>query len=139
MVVLLWLFGLQFLAGMTLNLFVGLPKTHPGAGGEYFSSSWASLLWALGDGGGWALLVHAWLAVVLFVGTLALFLRSLTTGGRGWRWPSGTATFFTLGALFNGLSFADYGEGFSSMIMASCWLIGVALLVFLLVRAKGGP
>lgn len=77
--------------------------------------------------------------MLLFIATLTLFLRSLTAGGRGWRWPSGTSALFTLGALFNGLSFADYGEDFSSMIMASCWLIAVALLLFLLVRAKESP
>jgi hypothetical protein len=135
-VFLLWIFGLQFLAGMILNLFVELPKTHPGAGGEYFSSSWASLLWALGGGSGWALAVHTWLALLLFLGTLLLFLRSLVAGGQGWRWPSGIAALLTLGAVFNGLSFADYGEAFSSMIMASCWLVAVALLVFALIRAQ---
>ncbi|WP_146070353.1 hypothetical protein [Arthrobacter sp. GMC3] len=138
-VIVLWLFGLQFLAGMILNLFVELPTTHPGAGGEYFSSSWKSLLWSMSDGGGWALLIHAWLAVLLFAGTLGLFLRSLPAGGRHWRWPSSIAALFTLGALFNGLSFADYGEDFSSMIMALCWLVAVALLVFALVRTGRKP
>lgn len=135
-VVMLWLFGLQFLAGMLLNLFVKIPKTHPGTtGGEYFSRSWSSLLWALSGGGGWALLVHASIAVVLFLGALALFLRSLGRSGRGWRWASGIAAFFPLGALFNGLSFLDFDEDFSSMIMAACWLIAVSLTVFLVARS----
>ncbi len=129
-IVLLWLFGIQFLAGMILNLFVELPKTHPGTSGdEYFSRSWASLLWAISGGGGWTLVVHASIAVLLFLGALILFLRSLGHDGLGWRWATGIAAFFTLGALFNGLSFADYGEDFSSMIMASCWLIAVGALV----------
>lgn len=138
-VVLLSLFGVQFLAGMTLNLFVELPQTHPGSSGEYFSRSWASLLWSLGGGAGWALLVHAWLAVLLALGTVLLFLSSLTSGGRGWRWPSATAALFTVGALFNGLSFADYGEDYSSLIMASCWLVAVAILVFALARTRSEP
>jgi hypothetical protein len=37
--------------------------------------------------------------------------------------------------LFNGLSFTDFGEDFSSMIMASCWLIAVGALVIRISRA----
>ncbi len=133
----LWLFGLQFLAGMVLNLFVTIPKHHPGTGaGDYFSRSWSSLLWALSGGAGWALQVHATIALILFLGMLALFLRGLAPSGRGSRWATGVAAFFTLGALFNGLSFLDFNEAFSSMIMAGCWLIVVALLVFVLVRSR---
>jgi hypothetical protein len=136
-IVLLWLFAVQFLAGMTLNLFIQIPKHHPGTvGANYFSQSWSSLLWALSGGGGWALVVHASLAVVLFLGTLALFLCSLRPSGRGWRWGTGIASLVTLGALFNGLSFLDFNEDFSSMIMAIGWLVVVAILAFLLVRSR---
>lgn len=127
------LLGVQFLAGTILNLFVQLPASHPGTtGGGYFGRSWASLLWALSDGGGWPLVVHASLAVILFLVTLALFVRTLVRRERGWRWGTGVAWFFTLGALFNGLSFTDYGEDANSMIMASCWLVVVIALVIVL-------
>lgn len=138
-VFLLWLFGLQFLAGTTLNLFLELSKTHPGAGGVYFPSSWASLLWPMGGGAGLTLLVHAWLAVLLVLGTVLLFLRSLASGGHRRRWPSGIAAYFTLAALFNGLSFADHGEDLSSLVMDSYWLIAVSLLIFSLVRTRPEP
>lgn len=134
------LLALQFVAGMILNLFVQLPRSHPGTtGGDYFARSWASLLWALSGGGGWSLIVHASLAVILFLVTLALFVRSLVGRVRGWRWGSGIAWFFTFGALFNGLSFADYNEDFSSMIMASCWLVVVIALVILVTRGASRP
>lgn len=132
---LLWLFGLQFVAGMTLNLFVKLPATVPGANGGYFSNSWANFLWAVRGEGGPALMAHALLGTLLFLGTLAFFLICLAAKAHGWRWPSGIASLFTLAALFNGLSFVDYGHDFSSMIMASCWLVAVSLLVFLVARA----
>jgi hypothetical protein len=136
-VLLLWLFGVQFVAGMVLNLFTAIPKHHPGSSGaDYFSQSWASLVWSLSGAGGWALVVHAALAVVLFGGTLTLFIRSLVPAARGWRVGSGIAALVTLGALFNGLSFLDFNEDFSSMIMASCWLVVVSILVFMLVRAR---
>ena len=134
-IALLWGFAVQFVLGMTLNLFVTIPAHHPGAGGaEYFATSLASLGWALAFGGGPALFVHAWLALLLSAGCLALFIASLTPAGRGWRWLSGIATLFTLGATFNGMSFLDYNEDFSSMIMAACWLIAVGALVAGLVR-----
>ncbi|MEO8906465.1 MAG: hypothetical protein ABI310_00180, partial [Microbacteriaceae bacterium] len=86
----LMIFAVQFLAGMLLNLFVTLPKVHPGSSGEnYFARSWASLLWALGGGGGWTLLVHASIAIALLILTLTLFIRSFSPRGRGWRWGSG--------------------------------------------------
>lgn len=133
--ILLILFGVQFFAGMVLNLFVTLPKTHPGTNGDnYFAGSWASLLWALSGGAGWTLIVHTVIALVLLLGTLALFIRSLATRGRGWRWGSGIAWVFTLGALFNGLSFADYNHDVSSMIMASCWLIALTATAVPLTR-----
>jgi hypothetical protein len=136
-ILLLWLFAIQFLAGMVLNLFTEIPKDHPGTiAGNYFAQSWASLLWALSGDAGWALFTHATIAIILFIGTLALFLRSLTPSGRGWRWGTGVAAFVTLGALFNGLSFLDFNQDFSSMIMASCWLVVVSILVLLLARTR---
>jgi hypothetical protein len=64
--------------------------------------------------------VHASIAVTLLIGTIALFVRAPSPRARGWRWGSGIAALFTLAALFNGLSFADYNQDFSSMIMATC-------------------
>jgi hypothetical protein len=121
---LVW-YAVQFIAGMTLNLFVTLPTTHPGTvGADYFARSGASLLWALAGSGGPALLIHAWIAVILLIGAVALFVQSLRRGGRGWRLGSGIATFFTL------------NEDFSSAIMAGCWLIAVAAVITPLIRTS---
>jgi hypothetical protein len=133
---LVW-YAVQFIAGMTLNLFVTLPTTRPGTvGADYFARSGASLLWALAGSGGPALLIHAWIAVILLIGAVSLFVQSLRRGGRGWRLGSGIAAFFTLGALFNGMSFLDYNEDFSSAIMAGCWLIAVAAVITPLIRTS---
>lgn len=137
---LVWAFGVQFVLGMLLNLFVTLPAAHPGAGGaEYFSTSLASLIWALSFGGGWALFVHTAMGVLLSIGTLAVFFRSLSPAGRGWRWITGIAALFTIGATFNGLSFLDYDNDVSSAIMAGCWLIAVGALVIGLIRSDPAP
>jgi len=122
---------------MTVNHFVKLPTTQPGiTGGEYFDRSGVSLLWALSGAGGPSLLIHTWIAFSLVIGAIALFVQSLRSGGQGWRWASGIAALFTLGALFNGMSFMDYNEEPSSAIMADCWLTAVTALVTPLVRTR---
>jgi hypothetical protein len=141
-VALLIALGLQFTVGMVLNLFVELPKTHPGStGDEYFTRSFTSLGWALSGGGGWALFTHALIGSLIFLGSLAFFVTSLWRRERGWRWVAGLTAFFTFGAFFNGMSFVDYGEDFSSAIMAGCWLVAVTCLIVGIARPRvsGGP
>lgn len=128
-------YGIQFLLGMALNLFVSLPTTHPGTvGSNYFARSGQSLMWALMNKGGWALTVHATLALLLALGSIGLFVSALRRDGRGWQVASGIAALLTVGALFNGLSFLNYNENVSSMIMAVGWLGAVTALSFALAR-----
>src|ERR1700676_3641916 len=118
---------LQFLAGMLLNLFITIPSTHPGSSGsEFFSRSSHSLVWALSTHGGWELAFHAYLALVLVLGSFSLFIRAVIAHNKDWSIAGGVAALFTLGAFFNGLSFVNYNKNVSSMIMATCWLIAVA-------------
>jgi hypothetical protein len=132
---LLFGYGLQFLVGILLNLFVTLPASHPGStGNEYFARSAHSLIWAFSGTGGWELALHAYIALGLVLSSAALFIRSLKQHNRRWEIAGGIAAFFTLGAFFNGLSFVNYNEDVSSFIMATCWLIAVGALVVGLVR-----
>lgn len=105
-------------------------------GDEYFTRSFTSLGWALSGSGGWALFTHALIGSLLFAGAVAFFIVCLARRARGWRWLSGLTAFFTFGAFFNGMSFVDYGEDFSSAIMAGCWLAAVTCLVVALVRPR---
>ena len=133
-------YSAQFVAGMLLNLFVKIPDLHPGTSGdEYFSRSFTSLVWALSGEGGTALFIHALLGSALFAGAVTIFVASLVRRARGWRWLTGIAAFFTFGAFFNGMSFLDYGEDFSSAIMAGCWLISTGAIVVALIRYQPRP
>ncbi|KHK96537.1 hypothetical protein LK09_14380 [Microbacterium mangrovi] len=133
-------YALQFVLGMTLNLFVTIPDVHPGTSGdEYFSRSFTSLLWALSGAGGPALFTHALVGAALFAGSVTLFVTCVLRRARGWRWLTGIAAFFTFGAFFNGMSFLDYGEDFSSAIMAGCWLIATGAIVVALIRREQRP
>jgi hypothetical protein len=121
---------------MTLNLFMKLPNSHPGTSDNgYFVRSLHSFAWALSGSGGVALAIHVYIALGLLLGTTALFIRSLYAHSKIWSWAAGVAALLTLGALFNGLSFVNYNEDFSSMIMAACWLLAVTSLVIGLVKS----
>lgn len=134
-IVLLILYGLQFFAGMTLNLFVTIASNHPGSNAKnYFSGAGHGLVWALSGAGGWELAAHVYLALILVLASIGLFTSSLKYKSGNWMWSSAVATLFTIGALFNGLSFINYNHNVSSMIMASCWLIAVGAIVYGLVR-----
>ena len=130
-------YALQFIFGMTANLFVTLPEQHPGVGStEYFGGVLKGLIWALDGGGGWVLATHAYIALTLVIGAGILFFMSVWLKSKQWIIASTTALLFTIGAFFNGLSFINYNHDFSSMIMACCWLVAVGAITFVLVRSS---
>lgn len=127
--------------GMVVNLYVVVPAHHPGAKpAEYFSGSFRSVIWAIGQGPV-ALAVHAGLGLVLVLMALALAVRA-AVARTGW-----VAFTFVLGALlvigagFNGASFLDFRMNFSSLLMALLALAAAACYLaggFLLAPARGG-
>src|SRR5579875_3315930 len=57
----------QFLAGIVVNLYTTIPKSHPGSKPtNYFAGSSRSIGWAISDGGAW-LAVHVILGVLLIL------------------------------------------------------------------------
>jgi len=123
-------FGLQFVFGMVLNLFVELPSKHSGTSGAYMTKLWDSLIWTLTLGGGWTLFFHVVIALALLLGSLSLFVAALRARSKLWGWVSGFAALFTLTALLDGLDFASSGNDKMSLAMAFGWLLAVGLLVF---------
>lgn len=133
-------YGLQFLAGMLLNLFVTIPTNHPGRNASnYFSGGLHGLVWALAGHGGWELSFHVYLAVLLVFGSVSLFIRAVVERNKNWSIVGAIAALFTIGAFFNGLSFINYNHNISSMIMATCWLGAVGSLVFGVARLTDKP
>ena len=124
LIVLVWLM-VQFLLGMATNLFVEITRNHPGANPpEYFSGVLQSVAWAVVHGP-LLLQLHAGLGLVLVVGAAMAFVQALRTGSRGVRIATGIGAFAILAAGFNGGSFLNYNEDFSSMIMASFFAVAV--------------
>ena len=125
LVMLGWLI-VQFLLGMATNLFVDIPTNHPGARPpEYFSGVVQSVTWAILHGNV-LLQLHAVLGLILLIGSVSVFARALRRGNRATKIATGAGAFAILGAGFNGGSFLNYNEDFSSMIMASFFASALA-------------
>ncbi|HEX9036494.1 MAG TPA: hypothetical protein VF808_05835 [Ktedonobacterales bacterium] len=115
----------QYILGMLVNFFVTIPDDHPGAHpAEYFSGAATSVAWALGHGG-WELIAHAWTGILIGTLGIAMIALALMLRRRAWVVATILGFFGTLGAGFNGASFLNYGEDFSSLIMATAFLIAL--------------
>ncbi len=128
--VILVLLAAQFLLGMAVNLFVTIPSNHPGANPpEYFSGVVQSVKWAITFPSSplW-LFLHALLGLVLVVLTLALLIAAIVARKRNWIIVAVLGFLFTLGAGFNGGSFLNYNEDFSSMLMSVGFIL--AMLIY---------
>jgi len=125
----------QFLLGMAATLFVSIPDNHPGANPpEYFSGVVASVSWAILHGGLW-LTLHALLGLVLVLAALGTLVQAIRLG-TGARIALAAIGFVgVLGAGFNGGSFLNYHEDFSSMLMAVGFALAMSAYVALLYRA----
>ncbi|WP_138444684.1 hypothetical protein [Sinomonas susongensis] len=116
----------QFLLGMAVNLFVKIPEDHPGAKPpEYFDGVAQSVTWAIADGGVW-LAAHAAFGLVLVLGAAFAVAQAARSGSRAPLTTSIVGLVAVLGAGFNGGSYLNYGEDFSSMIMASLFAVATA-------------
>ncbi len=121
----------QYLLGMAVNLFVKIPESHPGAKPpEYFSGVMQSLAWAITDGGGLWLTLHAGLGLLLVIGALTALIQSIGSHDRAAVTTTVVGFVCVLGAGFNGASFLNYGEDFSSMIMASLFAVALGSYAF---------
>jgi hypothetical protein len=121
----------QYLLGMVVNLFVKIPESHPGAKPpEYFSGVVQSLGWVVTHGGGLWLTLHAGLGLLLVLGSLAALILSIGSHDRAAVTTTAVGFVCLLGAAFNGGSFLNYGEDFSSMIMATLFAIGMGSYAF---------
>jgi len=124
----------QYLLGMAVNVFVVLPGQHPGANaGDYFSGAASGLGWVISSGPGWAA-AHAAFGLALVVAAIAAV--ALTRGhGRAAMVLPAVGALAVIGAAFNGVSFVNYGQAFSSMIMASLWALALGCYLAGAIRA----
>ena len=131
---------IQFLLGMAVNLFVTIPREHPGANPpEYFTGVAQSVTWAILHGHV-LLIVHASLGLLLVVNSAGLLITAIRMRARNLITVSAFGAFGVLAAGFNGGSYLNYHEDFSSMLMATFFAVAVgAYAVGLYVTARPAP
>jgi hypothetical protein len=119
----------QFMLGMAVNLFVKIPKVHPGArASDYFAGIAAGVPWAITQDSPW-LSLHGALGLLLVVGSLTVLAQAIRARRRGWMVVAILGFMGVLAAGFNGASFVNYGEDFSSMLMATGFALASAAYV----------
>jgi hypothetical protein len=115
----------QFLLGMAVNLFVKIPTDHPGSNPpEYFSGVANSVIWAILHGNV-LLAIHAAFGLVLVIAAIGTLLQAIGNRRRGIIVSAVVGFIGVLGAGFNGGSYLNYHQDFSSMIMATGFAIAV--------------
>ncbi len=119
----------QFLLGMVVNLFVTIPDHHPGSHAKNFFAGVASgITWAVSQESFW-LILHILFGFVLIIASFVNIVLASQIGRKIYTVLATLGAFAILGAAFNGISFINYGENFSSMIMAG--LFALALFCYL--------
>ena len=115
----------QFLLGMAVNLFVKIPTNHPGANPpEYFGGVVQSVTWAILHGNV-LLIVHASLGLLLVLNAAGLLIAAIRMRARDLITVTSFGLFGVLAAGFNGGSFLNYNQDFSSMLMATFFAVAV--------------
>jgi hypothetical protein len=118
----------QFVLGMAVNLFVMVPLNHPGANPpEYFSGVVQSVTWATLHGPV-LLILHAAFGLLLVGSAFGLLRTAIQTQIRTMIVIAVIGGLAILAAGFNGGSYLNYHQDFSSMLMAT--FFAIALLVF---------
>ncbi|HYM97120.1 MAG TPA: hypothetical protein VET26_07460 [Candidatus Sulfotelmatobacter sp.] len=116
---------IQFVLGMAVNLFVTVPTHHPGANPpEYFSGVAQSVTWAILHGP-LLLILHASLGLLLVLSAFGLLFRAIRTRHSRMIWITALGGLAILFAGFNGGSFLNYHQDFSSMLMAGFFAVAV--------------
>jgi hypothetical protein len=115
----------QFLLGMAVNLFVKIPTDHPGANpAEYFSGVAQSVTWAILNGN-LLLAIHTGFGLVLVIAAVGTLFQAIRNRRRGIVVSALFGFIGVLGAGFNGGSYLNYHQDFSSMLMATGFAIAV--------------
>jgi hypothetical protein len=123
---------IEFAAGMLVNLFTTIPDSHPGSDpSEYLGGSFDSVRWALSQSGLPAVVFHAGWGLLLIVNGGVLIILARRVGRRSVTVSTVLGFLLVVGAGFNGASFLDFRQDYSSMLMAT--FFGLAILVYAVV------
>ena len=114
---------LQFIAGMTLDIFIKLPGNHPGMAGSVLTRYAQTFAWSITNGGGIALTLHVILASVLVLGSVAALGFSIAAKNKAWIIAAVFGLLGVLSAFLNGLEFVSTNLDKHSFAMAMAFMI----------------
>jgi hypothetical protein len=110
---------------MAVNLFVTIPTDHPGANPpEYVGGVVQTVTWAILHGHV-LLIIHASLGLILVLNGVGLLVAAIRTRAQDLITLTAFGALGILAAGFNGGSFPNYNQDFSSMLMASFFAVSV--------------
>ncbi len=115
----------QFVIGMTLDLFIKIPETHPGTSGAYLARTIDGYGWALTNGGGVGLTAHVVIATILALGSIATLGFSIAARNKVWVIAASFGLIGVWLAFLNGLDFIDNNLDKHSFAMAMAFMIAL--------------
>jgi hypothetical protein len=138
-VLILFLLGFQFLAGMVVNLYYEIPKVHPGVNAAEYSGGIIQVIgWGLSRSV-WSLQTHIAIGLILVLASSALLAFAISSRQTGWMVTTLCGWVGIVGAAFHGASFLIYGREFNSLIMAFSFLLaGISISVGLFIQRGRG-
>lgn len=112
----------QFLVGMTLDMFIELPDSHPGMTGGFLQRGWDGYAWAA-TSGDVALQIHLVIATVLVLGSIATLGFAIAGRHRAWIITSSVGLVGVWLSFLNGIVFIDTNDDKHSFAMAVAFMI----------------
>lgn len=115
----------QLFIGMMVNLFVTLPKSHPGSQAtDYFDGLSQGMSWAMSQGP-WQLMLHIIWGTLLTIGGLSLVAKAWKLAWLPHRAAAIVGLLAMIFASFNGASYVNYGQEVNSLLMASGLIVAI--------------
>ncbi|MDR3573702.1 MAG: hypothetical protein P4L50_07565 [Anaerolineaceae bacterium] len=117
----------QYILGMFTNLYVVFPKTS--IPGQLWEFAWSQASEAS----------HIILGILLFIGTLVLFIRALVYKNRTWTIAAGGALAGVLVAIYGGVSFIPTQMDPYSLLMSVAFIVSLLALLWGFYTSKEQP
>jgi hypothetical protein len=132
--VMLLLLLVQFVVGMFVNLFVGVPTSHPGASASFVRGAVFGVAWAI-TAGGLALAFHTALGLLLAADSIVVLALAIQYGRRPVIAAASVGLLGIVGAGLSGIGFLNYFVGRATFLMSVGFSVAVAAYVVTLFAA----